>query len=403
MSDSDNIKILLRKFATRQCSQDEIEELIVFFKKETSSNLLPTVEEVLTLLDRTVEMDVLSADQIFDEIISGRKSKKSSSFSTMGKKGFGKKYVSAAALVLGVFSIIYLYQMQTVDNGNERVSNGLNYHSVDSLNMRSEEITLLLENGIIKVISEDGTSEVMDKNGNVVGKQRGNQLVYEVKNSPEELAYNTLTVPFGKKFELLLSDGTIAHLNAGTSLKYPVTFLPGKERQVFLNGEAFFDVANDLDHPFVINADELNIRVLGTKFNVSTYAEDDVTDVVLVEGSVGLYTESEKFDEGSFLLKPGNKGSFNRLESTITSEIVLTSIYTSWINGELVFRNMTFENILAKLERNYNVSITNENLEMANEKFNASFRNESIEKVLEYFQSVYKLNFTIHGKEIIIH
>src|SRR5690606_22630816 len=139
--------------------------------------------------------------------------------------------------------------------------------------------------------------------------------------------------------------------NAGTSLKYPVKFLNGQERLVFLTGEAFFDVAEDADHPFIIKADDLNIRVLGTKFNVSAYPEDATADVVLVEGSVGLYDHTAKFDTDTFLLEPSEKGSFNKKEKKLKSEAVSTSTYTSWIEGELVFRNMSFENILRKMER----------------------------------------------------
>src|SRR5690606_36367432 len=112
----------------------------------------------------------------------------------------------------------------------------------------------------------------------------------------DKLAYNTLKIPFGKKFRLQLSDGTMVHINSGSTLKYPIKFIAGENRQVYLDGEAFFDVAKDKKHPFIVNADNLNVRVLGTHFNVSNYPEDAVTDVVLVEGSVGMYRSNEEFD-----------------------------------------------------------------------------------------------------------
>ena len=115
----------------------------------------------------------------------------------------------------------------------------------------------------------------------MVGNQNGNKIVYDTETTLEKLVYNTIKIPYGKRFELQLSDGTIVHLNSGTTLKYPVKFIASGNRQVFLDGEAFFDVAKDKTHPFVVNADNLNVRVLGTHFNVSNYPEDKLTDIVL--------------------------------------------------------------------------------------------------------------------------
>mgnify|MGYP003634296242 FL=1 len=263
----------------------------------------------------------------------------------------------------------------------------------------NEHITLQLENGSIQVLNEDASLKIIDSKGNIVGSQRGTQIAYNQDTQEATLAYNTLTVPYGKRFEIRLSDGTMVHLNAGTSLKYPVKFIEGENRQVFLKGEAFFNVTKDAQHPFIVNAEALNVQVLGTQFNISGYADDLETDVVLVEGSVNLSSAKNK----SVVLKPGFKGSYTKNSTNdITTTPVITSIYTSWINGELVLRNITFENILKKMERHYNVEIINTNTELAKEKFNASFRNEPIEKILEYFKITYNIRYKIEGNKILI-
>ncbi|MEO1010277.1 MAG: FecR domain-containing protein [Bacteroidota bacterium] len=267
----------------------------------------------------------------------------------------------------------------------------------------SDVITLELENGDIKIINEDGKTEVYDNEGHLVGKQKGKSLEYVNSPSKKELAYNTITVPYGKTFELLLSDGTRAHLNAGSSLRYPTQFLEGFKRQVFLTGEAYLDVAKDSLHPFIVGADMLNVRVLGTEFNISAYPEDETTEVVLVEGSVGLYQKENGYDaQKSIPLEPGFKGSFNRTQQTIETKEVITSVYTSWINGKLVFRNMAFKNILKKLERHYNVTIVNNNGDLANEKFNANFGKEPIQTVLEEFKDSYGIGYKFADDRIII-
>ena len=90
-----------------------------------------------------------------------------------------------------------------------------------------------MENGSKKIINEDGSAQILDQQGNVIGSQNGSALMYDVEVKSESLVYNTLTVPYGKRFELKLSDGTKVHLNAGTSLKYPVSFIQNQNRQVF--------------------------------------------------------------------------------------------------------------------------------------------------------------------------
>jgi ferric-dicitrate binding protein FerR (iron transport regulator) len=262
---------------------------------------------------------------------------------------------------------------------------------------------LQLANGDVQIISAGKKSQVTDSEGNVVANHNGNKIAYDTETPLEKLVYNTIKIPYGKRFELELSDGTIVHLNSGTTLKYPVRFIAGENRQVFLDGEAFFDVTKDKKHPFIVNADNLNIRVLGTHFNVSSYPEDNLTDVVLVEGSVGLYTANEKFDANkNTVLKPGYKGSFNRKDNHIETKPVITDVYTSWMEGRLTFKNMSFNDITKKLERHYNVTIVNQNKKLANEKFYASFGDEPIEKVLSYFNDVHGINYTIKNNEILI-
>lgn len=130
-----------------------------------------------------------------------------------------------------------------------------------------------------------------------------------------------------------------------------------EKRQVYLDGEAYFDVVHNATNPFIVKANDLNIKVYGTSFNVSNYGEDIYSDVVLVEGSVGMYSGNPS---NEIRLSPGEKGSFSKKDRIIDKRVVPTTLYTSWINGELVFRNATFESIVKKLERHYNVKINNQ-------------------------------------------
>ncbi len=389
MQQKENISELLRRYILNECSPEETEAVISYFRSATNSNDLPSVVDVLNLLKEHRKLENISSDISFPVMLKVAKEKDQVANSKVGPSISWRKYASIAAIFFGVMLTGYFFwQNQNAD---------------DILIIPPDAITLELEDGSIEILSEDGSKDVVDKNGKLLGRQSGNLISYEKTGSTEELVYNTLTVPYGKRFDLKLSDGTIVYLNAGTSLRYPVKFLDEQNREVYLTGEAFFEVSKDSLHPFVVGADRLDVRVLGTQFNISSYPEDDSTDVVLVEGSVGMHGKTETFNENtSTILTPGFKGSFEKSNGTIKTQAVVTEVYSSWIDGQLVFRNMTFENILKKMERHYDVSIINNNHGLANEVFNASYGKVSLQKVFEDLKQTHGIEYSIEGTDIII-
>ncbi|PXX28323.1 FecR family protein [Arenibacter sp. ARW7G5Y1] len=313
------------------------------------------------------------------------------------KKGnYSRRFLSVmkyAAIAIFFIGVGIIWQQGILENTE-----------ADIIIPRTDAITLELENGEIEVITEEGTAHVQNSNGKVVGVRQGNKLVYD-QVEELKLVYNTLTIPNGKQFNIVLSDGSKVHLNSGSSIKYPINFIKGQQRQVFLTGEAFFEVAHDQENAFIVNAQDLDIQVYGTKFNVSNYPEDRETQVVLVEGSVGLRESNVTIgDKAEVYLKPGYMGVYNRSDNNISQEEVNTSIYTSWMNGNLVFRNISFENIIQKLQRHYNVVIINNNENLADETFNATIEteHETIEQVFNYFNKVYQIEYKIIENKIII-
>ena len=391
MNSNSEIKNLLQKFVLNQCTPEETNEVIAYYKKNKLTDDFPSVEDIQNLLGEMPKMSQQTADDIFMNILASSKENETV-IDIAPKKSNFKKYIAIAASVVVLLGVGFFYK-QNIQTKTIQ----------PKFDFKSTDIVLQLEDGKVQIIHEDNSVQVLDSKGNVVGNQAGNKLVYENNSNLEKLSYNTIKIPYGKKFQLQLSDGTLVHLNSGTTLKYPIKFIAGENRQVFLDGEAFFDVAKDKKHPFIVNADNLNVRVLGTHFNVSNYPEDAATDVVLVEGSVGMYNSNEEFNaDKNTILKPGYKGSYNRENATIMTKPVITDIYTSWISGGLTFRNMTFKNIITKLERRYNVTIINKNEKLANEKFNASFKEESIENVMSYFNDIHGINYTIKNNQILI-
>ncbi len=300
----------------------------------------------------------------------------------------------AAAVVL-CFGLAYYFST------NKQTSLPINQETtISKTSTNQDNIVLELENGKKEIITADGTRKIIDDQGNVVGVQKGTNLNYTNTSSEkksEKLVYNKLTIPYGKVFQITLSDNTIVHLNSGSSIKYPVKFIEGSNRTVFLEGEAFFEVTKNEKHPFIVNADNMNVEVLGTKFNVSSYPEDATVNTVLVEGAVTIGSTK---NNSKTLLKPGNKADWQKQKGNVIVNNVDTSIYTAWIDGKIVFEHMKFEKILKKLERHYNVSIINNNSTLANEIFTASFDIEPIEQVLLSFSKNYHFTYSINQNQI---
>ena len=169
---------------------------------------------------------------------------------------------------------------------------------------------------------------------------------------------------------------------------------------MFLKGEAYFEVAKDEKHPFIVSTNEIDVRVLGTQFNVSAYEEDKELSTVLVEGSVRMYNTTEK--ENGVLMAPNQMATWHKFGETIeVAEVDVTS-HISWVKGRLVFRNTMFSEIIKRLERHYNVEIINNNILLDSQYYDATFDVESIEEVLESFNKSYAITYSIVDNKVII-
>jgi len=287
---------------------------------------------------------------------------------------------------------------------------GLGYYS--SINSESlDEPQKIIPKSNDIVLTSDDSKVILEKDDNktddkkIISKinliQKSDHLIYDNNIDIKELVYHSLKVPYGKRFNIVFPDGSKAYLNSGSVIRYPVKFIEDKKREVFLEGEAFFDVAENKNELFIVNSNGINVEVYGTKFNVRNYSEDFNSDIVLVEGSVGI-NNSEVSE--LIMLKPGFKGSVDKENFRVKTSKVNTKIYTSWIDGEVIFRNETFSQILKKLERLYNVTIINNKNESLDELFNAAINveNENIEQVLDYFNKIYNIEYQIFNNKIII-
>ncbi len=375
------MKKIIVKYLTDKITKKELEKLTIWLKDPENQNVFKKYIEndyKLNLLLNKVDSETQYQN------IKHSISKKDASIKQLPKFWF--KYAAVVVLLLGV-TFFYKHILTPKE---------------ETLILKDDPITLKLHDGSIKTLDTKTSKQLFDANGKVTIAKEKNKISYSSKNEESVLIYNTLEIPYGKNFELTLSDGTNVFLNSGTTIKYPTKFIKGKNRQIYLTGEAYFDVAHDKDHPFIVNAQGLNVQVLGTKFNIAAYANDVETNVVLVEGKVSLYDEKDKEKTQSITILPNTKGIFNKTLRTLQTQKVNPELYTAWVKKELVFRNTSFDDILKKIERHYNVTVVNQNKALNSEVFNARFKKQPIDSVLSYLSDSYNIKYTIKKGKLII-
>jgi transmembrane sensor len=248
---------------------------------------------------------------------------------------------------LGTFGTLYLYQK---DQGYKFPSSETSQKSEARMVLSTgEEIALKKDNSTIAL--NDETNQVT-VNDSII------ELTRNANARQQKVKMNEVVIPYGKKSELFLADGTKVWLNAGSRLAFPSRFTKNT-REVFLEGEACFEVANNIKQPFVVKAGNLDVRVLGTHFNVSAYPADATVETVLLEGSVSL-EKPKAFGLGKneVVLKPNQKGSFKKEESEITvTDETDVDLYIAWTYGWLKYERESLSSVLRKVERYYNVEI----------------------------------------------
>jgi len=208
--------------------------------------------------------------------------------------------------------------------------------------------------------------------------------------------------PLGKRTMVLLPDGTRAFLNAGSTLEYARDFIHHPAREVTLEGEAFFEVAENLQKRFVVNMKTVNISALAASFNVRAYLDEPSYEIVLVTGKVTVESKIHPLNQLAML--PNQQVIFDKeSEAILLDNEVNTEIFTAWRNGDLIFENESFGKIKAALERWYAIQIEVEDKAALECHFSARFNNKTIKEVLDMMKTSDELNFEIKKDRVVIH
>jgi transmembrane sensor len=208
----------------------------------------------------------------------------------------------------------------------------------------------------------------------------------ELEPAKYNAAIQTVECSMGNRSRITLPDGTLVWLNSGSSVTFPVSFSDSKTRNVALAGEAYFDVAKDPCHPFMLNLGEVCLEVVGTSFNVSNYYEDRKIEVMLESGEVKLLAKTASGSDETRTMVPGQLATISRDTEEITIDETQAEKHVSWTKGHLVFNDDKMSDVIRKLERWYNVEIKVTDEEINQYQFTATLVNLSIEQVLNLLQ-----------------
>lgn len=308
------------------------------------------------------------------------------------------KFVAVAASVLLFISAgLYLFVKKNAREAVYTVNHN-NDNPVPDIQPGTNKAILTLSTGK-SIVLDSAKNGLLSQQGNAAISKSANGLV--VKNGADDkseiqTAFNTITIPRGGKYNIVLPDGTSVWLNSSSSLTFPTMFI-GSERKVSLTGEAYFEVAKNKAMPFKINVNNKQVvEVLGTHFNISAYTDEAAITTTLLEGSVKV-----NYKNTSSLLKPGQMAVNDPLQGITVKDANIDEVM-AWKNDMFLFSNENITTIMKKVSRWYDVDVTFKG-DMTNVNFDGNYsRSKTLTNLLKNIELMDKVHFVVEGRRITI-
>lgn len=297
--------------------------------------------------------------------------------------------VAASFIIILSLSVLFVYQ-DNILNKEVKVA--------EILPGKSKAVLILSDGSTVALGNEDIQLTEKLVGENISGKALG-KITYDKSSdvSKANVKYNTIKVPRGGEYQLVLSDGTKVWLNSETTLKYPVVFT-GNTREVQLVGEAFFKVAHNKNIPFFVNSEVTKVKVLGTSFNYKSYRGEDITEVTLAEGKVNV-----EVGNNQYTLEPGKQARINRSNKEADVIDVEVEHYISWRDGVFQFVNMPMEELTVCLSRWYKVEFKFAYEGLKYERFSGAVtKYRDINYILGLIEETNDIKFDVKGNYILI-
>lgn len=371
-----NTKELFTKYLDNTISKDEYDMLLDYFgKKEDDGELHQLVTEAFS--KEVQEHDPIRLGKAVDVVAHRLRNKLQPR-----KRIRLQKYLPYAAAIL-LFSIAasgYYFFIRNKIKTEEQV-----VVAAEDVKPGRNAAMLTLANGKRIFLNDASIGAIAKDQGISVSKTKNGELVYTIKeaNGIPENTINTLSTANGETYQIVLSDGTRVWLNAATTLQYASNLGAGRSRNVkLLTGEAYFEVQKDKKHPFIVETPAQKVEVLGTHFNINSYADEGKTVTTLAEGSVKVSASGDR--ERHIILKPGEQSL--AVNNNIKVREADLQVALSWKDGKIYFKDAPIQEVLRQVSRWYNIQIEYRGTP-TEEVFNGGIkRNENLSSVLRILE-----------------
>ncbi|RBQ07924.1 FecR family protein [Pedobacter miscanthi] len=374
-----NAKNLLEKYKAGQCSGEEILILQNWFHQLNAEENLELGDEEFENAETEMWKVIAAETQVTKE-------------TKVYRMRFG--YWAAAAALLIVLGGLFFYKMR------------LQQHSVDSLassNIKPgvQTATLTLSNGKKIVLTGTSDHSAISEHGVSISRTADGKLMYRItENTADTGVYNTLSTAKGQQYSVVLPDGSLVHLNAGSSITYSTGLNHTARRKIKLEGEAYFEVAKNRQHPFEVLTGQQMVEVLGTHFNINSYSDEPATKTTLLEGSVKVFSLGNQGVDHHKILVPGEQAILSK--GTISVEKVNAEEAIYWKDNKFSFHSEDIETVMREVSRWYNVTVTYQD-DVKHVKVSGSVsRFADISMLLDKLEKTGLLKFTIKGRNITV-
>ena len=263
-----------------------------------------------------------------------------------------------------------------------------------------------VEPGKVLLTMDNGEQHAFNHQDTIVETSKGKihidstQISYQEKSELLDtlIQYQTIAIPKGTQYQLQLADGSRVWLNAMTKFRYPTVFKGDKRGVFLLDGEAYFEVNKNKNMPFIVNVDNEQVKVLGTEFNIKAYNEERVNRITLVEGSVLVSNQENRAS-----MKPNQQIEINSSSNDLLLKDVNVNLYTAWKDRKLIYRNESLKQIMMDMERQYNLKIFYEDMELQDETYSLSVDlSDDFSDILELIETIGSVQFVVKDKLLII-
>ncbi|MEI7486013.1 MAG: FecR domain-containing protein [Chryseobacterium sp.] len=345
MENSHDINDLFAKYLNKNISREEYDALLEYFRKQGN------VGELNELVANALAEDFpVNYNIELNEIVNSVEYKLRQKLKPT-KKLLLRQYIPYAAIIIatllgGGYLLLHYHAQKTKDEFIADVNPG---HSAATLTLANGKKILLNEVSNGNIANEGGISVLKNKNG---------EVIYTITESNEGVdnRVNTLSTAKGETYQIVLSDGTKVWLNAATTLQYSANLREqGKRKVMLLAGEAYFEVSKDKQHPFIVETTKQEVEVLGTHFNINSYADEGRTVTTVEEGSVKVSPLNNHNEKDNIILKPGQQSLFADGNIHVREADLQTAL--AWKEGEIYFRDAPIQEVLRQVSRWYNIEI----------------------------------------------